>query len=612
MIISNNRIIKVTALLLSLTISFYSFSQTMQYEDLLQYRSGFAKDVTGGAGGTVITITELGDAGFIQLKNAVMDKDNKKWIRFSPGLNGEILIDQWFTIGSNTTIDGRGANITFTGKGKTDELYVWNDTNVIVHNIRFFEIGREYDEGTAFGISQGADMIWLDHCTFEHNSDESVTIGNEHNGHTGFKSRLTVSYCRWENTLRALLLGHTKDEGANYYTTIHHCSFVSSLNGSGVDGAMYRIPKSRHGKVHMYNCYVSGYHWRATTIQDDGEALLEYNIYDAKEGAAMFCAPDSYDPEPGWICDNGNFLIGGTNKIGDGFICDSVFKATAYYNYELDSTMEIIRSLALSSSGRSDKPVWLTESSPKPYRISIDKVGVGSVKTTPSRSTYYNNEIVSLLAETDLGYKFLRWGGDISGSDNPIQIVMDTNKAVIVDFVEVPIYTLTTTSLGKGHVSSKANGEYNEGAIVKINAFPDWPETFISWKGDIVSTKNPLEISIDSNINIIAEFTGSTGINDYERGKTNALRCYPNPFSGESNIEFEIVKPANVKLSIINTDGKIIAVLIDSKLSSGVHKIRWNTADIFNNISINGIYIVKLAIENEKTVFSKIVLVSQL
>jgi hypothetical protein len=43
-------------------------AQTKPYEDLLKYRSGFAREVTGGAGGKVITITAIGTEGYNQFK----------------------------------------------------------------------------------------------------------------------------------------------------------------------------------------------------------------------------------------------------------------------------------------------------------------------------------------------------------------------------------------------------------------------------------------------------------------------------------------------------------------------------------------------------------------
>lgn len=255
---------------------------------------------------------------------------------------------------------------------------------MILHCIRFFEMGTTYDQGTAFGITDG-DMIWLDHCTFEHNSDESVTIGNEHEGRGSFTCRLTVSYCRWERTVRAMLFGHNPDEGENYKVTVHHCSFLSGPSGSEEDGAMYRIPKLRHGKVHMYNSFIKDYEWRATTVQDSGQALFENNIYEAAQGAAMFCAPDSYDPDVGYICDSGNILRGGTDRVGPDscFDCNKVFAASDYYNYIVDPAGDDMISVVLSFAGRSDEPQWLTTSSPKSNKLNLTVNGLGEVSTFP-------------------------------------------------------------------------------------------------------------------------------------------------------------------------------------------------------------------------------------
>ena len=590
----------IILILSSFILSFSAYSQTGPYEDLLEHRSGFAESVTGGQGGTVIIITAVGDVGFIQLKNAVHEKDNPKWVRFTPGLSGEILIDQWLAIGSNTTIDGRGANITFKGKNTADELFVWGDTNVIVHNIRFYQMGTTYDEGTAFGMSRGADMVWLDHCTFEDNSDESVTIGNE--GGTPFRSRLTLSYCSWTNTIRAILLGHNKDEGELYQVSIHHCSFIS-----GPENIMYRIPKLRHGKVHMYNNYVKDYDWRATAVQNDGEALIEHNIYTTAEGAAMFCAADSYDPEPGWICDKSNHLFGGTDKVGDGFICDSVFEASVYYNYQADTSTEVIQSLAISYAGRSDVPLWVTESSPRPYQLTLDLEGEGKVTVNPSRAVFYENEIVNLFAEPEnLGFAFSHWSGDINTTENPAVFSMDESKHIVANFLEVPVYTLTTEVVGEGHVSSMANGDYNVGSKVKITAFPNWGFEFLHWEDDYTGNDNPITISIDSNTAITAVFSGGPDAIDEDLIAKDILKNYPNPCESSTTIRFNLEKQAFVKLSVFNTNGKEMKVLFNERLAAGQHEIelitdKWPTGTYYYNFqSGEFIQTKKLIIQNGK------------
>ena len=94
-------------------------AQTEPYEDLLDHRSGFGRDVTGGAGGELVVLNSLDYTTF----KAAVTSDEAKWIRFAPGLTGDIVITgENLRIGSNTTIDGRGANITLTPNGACIEI----------------------------------------------------------------------------------------------------------------------------------------------------------------------------------------------------------------------------------------------------------------------------------------------------------------------------------------------------------------------------------------------------------------------------------------------------------------------------------------------------------
>lgn len=52
---------------------------------------------------------------------------------------------------------------------------------------------------------------------------------------------------------------------------------------------------------------------------------------------------------------------------------------------------------------------------------------------------YIHDTVVSLLATANEGYNFSTWGGDISGKDNPIDVLMDGDKNVISVFVLAPI-----------------------------------------------------------------------------------------------------------------------------------------------------------------------------
>ncbi len=68
------------------------------------------------------------------------------------------------------------------------------------------------------------------------------------------------------------------------------------------------------------------------------------------------------------------------------------------------------------------------------YTLKIDIIGSGSVKKEPDQNTYLPGTIVTLTATADSGWMFSHWIGDLSGSENPIQITMTSNKKVTAHF----------------------------------------------------------------------------------------------------------------------------------------------------------------------------------
>ncbi|MFH0733602.1 MAG: T9SS type A sorting domain-containing protein [bacterium] len=68
---------------------------------------------------------------------------------------------------------------------------------------------------------------------------------------------------------------------------------------------------------------------------------------------------------------------------------------------------------------------------------------------------------------------------------------------------------------------------------------------------------------------------------------------YPNPFNPTTTIKFALPTTSNVKLTIYNTIGKEIAVLVNGSMEAGNHNVNWNAG---NNTS--GMYFFKLEAGN--------------
>lgn len=231
--------------------------------------------------------------------------------------------------------------------------------------------------------------------------------------------------------------------------------------------------------------------------------------------------------------------------------------------------------------------------------LSMEVVGKGMVSRVDE--AYYTGYIESISAtDTALGYSFSNWGGDLNTMDNPVSLVMDTDKHIVANFSEVPVYNLSTGVKGEGRVSSKANDDYNEGSEVIIQAFPTFGYEFLYWEGDLTGSENPATVVLDSNIQITAVFSGATGIDDPERLKSNnaAIHSFPNPFHSTTHVEYIIEQPANVSFMVVNTKGQEIAILTDQYQSCGKYKIKWGGTDMSGNQIPGGVYLLKMVVDN--------------
>ena len=106
---------------------------------------------------------------------------------------------------------------------------------------------------------------------------------------------------------------------------------------------------------------------------------------------------------------------------------------------------------------------------------------------------------------------FDHWEGDATGTENPLDLLMDDNKSVIAVFALIPppVYTLTKTASPAegGTVSDNGEGSFVEGTMATAEAVPAEGYLFDRWKGDASGTENPLEIFMDGNKAITAIFT---------------------------------------------------------------------------------------------------------
>jgi uncharacterized repeat protein (TIGR02543 family) len=129
----------------------------------------------------------------------------------------------------------------------------------------------------------------------------------------------------------------------------------------------------------------------------------------------------------------------------------------------------------------------------------------GTVAASPNQTNYNYGSIVNLTATPNLGYAFTSWSGDATGSANPLTLTITSNKNITANFTA--LYSLTITAVNGSVVKTPNQTSYLKGTTVQIKATPDAGYVFTSWSGDTTATSNPLNVPMNGNKSITANFT---------------------------------------------------------------------------------------------------------
>ncbi len=141
------------------------------------------------------------------------------------------------------------------------------------------------------------------------------------------------------------------------------------------------------------------------------------------------------------------------------------------------------------------------------YTLAVTPFGSGTVTIDPIQDTYHFGDVVTLAPTADPGWAFTGWGGDASGSDNPLTYTIVGDTTITATFTQDE-YTLTVTPVGSGTVAVDPEHEtyhYGDEVTLAPLAIPGW--SFLEWGGDASGTDNPLDITILGDTNITATFT---------------------------------------------------------------------------------------------------------
>lgn len=238
--------------------------QPYSHQSLLAERTGYGANASGGAGGTLITVTSDADSGPGTLRAAVERNKGPVWVRFSRDMTIELR--SLVRVGSNVTIDGRGRRITLQDHG----LAIFGSRNVIVSNIAVD--GRFRGISQAINIARGARDVWIDHVDLSRFNDRLVNVK------TG-STDVTISWSKFHNHNKVMLLNNITDNSDLYRfaardggsrVTLHHNWFFNTVQ---------RNPRAQFGIYHLYNNLLENWDFYGMSFSLGARALIEGNIF---------------------------------------------------------------------------------------------------------------------------------------------------------------------------------------------------------------------------------------------------------------------------------------------------------------------------------------------
>jgi hypothetical protein len=142
-------------------------------------------------------------------------------------------------------------------------------------------------------------------------------------------------------------------------------------------------------------------------------------------------------------------------------------------------------------------------------------VGSGDVTRSPENRCLAGGESLTLTAipTPGTGQSFDHWSGDVTGTQNPIQVVMDRSKSIVAHFRAPGTYILAANPdpSEAGTVTRTPEADsYAPGTHVTLTATAVGRFVFAGWSGDATGEANTLEVVVDRDMQVTATFSAST------------------------------------------------------------------------------------------------------
>ncbi len=203
--------------------------------------------------------------------------------------------------------------------------------------------------------------------------------------------------------------------------------------------------------------------------------------------------------------------------------------------------------------------------------------------TVTGAGTYSENDVVTLTATANTGYKFVNWteDGSVMSTEAKYLFIASKNRTLVANFEEITPtkYNVTATVNPVNAGSVSGTGTYNKHTNVTLTATPNQGYSFVNWteSGNVVSTNAQYSFTITSNRNLVANFEEIYVEPDIAltfKYEGNAIEPGTINIVSDLNADNEIVCDLNV-VNITSKDLNVVLEVTDNSNGIGSNYFCW-------------------------------------
>ena len=233
-----------------------------------------------------------------------------------------------------------------------------------------------------------------------------------------------------------------------------------------------------------------------------------------------------------------------------------------------------------------------------------------SAGTVAGMGIYNLDDKVAIKAVANAGYYFEHWRnsqGNIISTTANFELTVKSDTTLFAVFQPIPIayaVTITANPSYMGTLDGSTTGLYPYDFAGTVKAIPkgeDYYE-FIRWAssdGTTLTTDLTLNFVIKSDTHFVAHF-GTVSIE--ENIKTTTISIIPNPTKDDFEISFEVQKPSNIELKLLDLSGAEVFEIFSDWTNEGIFSKTVNTKNL-----ARGVYILHILIDGN-IIVEKVVL----